>query len=128
MPEMGDAGHNRRDAASEDRVTDQGDDIEIADAPEESRYEARVGADLAGILRYELHDSWIVLVHTEVQPAFEGRGIGSRLAKTALDDARRRGLAVTPQCPFVLSYVRRHREYRDLIVGMRGPNRPPASA
>ena len=102
-------------------MTDQGDDIVIADAPGESRYEARVEGELAGILRYDLHDRWLVLVHTEVQPAFEGRGIGSRLAKWALDDARRRGLAVTPQCPFVLGYVKRHREYRDLIVGMGGP-------
>ena len=108
-------------------MTDQGDDIETVDAAGESRYEARVDGTLAGVLEYQLHEGWIVLVHTEVQPAFEGRGIGSRLAKSALEDARARGLAVTPQCPFVLGYIKRHREYRDLIVGMRGPTRPPAS-
>ena len=108
-------------------MTDQGDDIEIVDAAADSRYEARVDGTLAGVLEYQLRDGWIVLVHTEVQPAFEGRGIGSRLANSALEDARARRLAVTPQCPFVLGYIKRHREYRDLIVGMRGPNRPPAS-
>ena len=96
-------------------------DVEIVDNVADRRYEARLDGDAAGVLEYELHDGWIVLVHTEVQPAFEGRGIGSRLAKAALDDARTRGLAVTPQCDFVLSYVKRHREYRDLVVGTRGP-------
>src|SRR5689334_7262211 len=97
------------------------EDVEVVDSPDARRYEARLDGELAGVLEYELRDGWIVLVHTEVQPAFEGRGIGSRLAKTALDDARQRRLAVTPKCPFVLDYVKRHREYRDLIVGSRGP-------
>ena len=108
-------------------MADQHDDIEIVDAPGERRYEARVGDDLAGVLEYEAHDGWIVLVHTEVQPAFEGRGVGSRLARTALDDARARGLAVTPKCEFVLGYIKRHREYRDLVVGIRGPHASAAT-
>ena len=112
--------------ANDPRLVDRGEGIEIVDNAGERRYEARLDGELAGVLEYELHGGWIVLVHTEVQPAFEGRGIGSRLSKVALDDARARGLSVTPQCPFVLSYVKRHREYRDLIVGMRGPHGPPA--
>ena len=103
------------------RIVDRDDGIEIVDNAGVRRYEARLRGELAGVLEYEPHDGWIVLVHTEVQPAFEGRGIGSRIAKAVLDDARARGLAVTPQCPFVLSYIRRHREYRELVVGTRGP-------
>jgi predicted GNAT family acetyltransferase len=87
----------------------------ITDAPAASRYEARVEGELAGILEYVLKRNRIALVHTEVPPAFEGRGIAGRLAKFALDDARRRGLGVIVLCPFVRAYLERHPEERDIV-------------
>ena len=58
----------------------------------------------------------IVLVHTEVLPDAEGMGVGSRLARGALDDARARGLKVSVICPFITAYLRRHPgEYEDLV-------------
>ena len=86
------------------------------------RYEAWVGDDLAGVITYRLLPRRIVLVHTETEAGFEGRGIAGRLAAWALDDARARGLAVTPLCAFVASYIRRHPEYADLVAskGARG--------
>lgn len=57
-----------------------------------------------------------MLVHTDVDPAFEGRGLGSRLIGGALADIRARGLLFVPLCPFVAAYVRRHPEYADLVV------------
>ena len=56
-----------------------------------------------------------MFTHTEVVPQFEGQGLGSRLAKFALDDVRRRGLQVVPVCTFVAGYIRRHPEYHDLV-------------
>ena len=58
-------------------------------------------------------------MHTEVDDAFEGRGVGSTLVSEALDDARRRGLEVLPFCPFVNSYVAKHREYVELVPESR---------
>ena len=55
-------------------------------------------------------------MHTEVDPAAEGHGVGSRLAAGALDDIRSRGLSILVVCPFVREYVRRHPEYADLKV------------
>jgi predicted GNAT family acetyltransferase len=57
-----------------------------------------------------------VLVHTDVEPAYEKRGFGSRLVAAALDDIRERGLSAALLCPFALSYVRRHPEYANLVV------------
>ena len=54
-----------------------------------------------------------VFTHTEVPPADEGRGIGAALVKAALDDTREHGFKIVPACSFVVSYVRRHPEYRD---------------
>jgi predicted GNAT family acetyltransferase len=43
-------------------------------------------------------------------------GVGSRLARGALEDARARGLKVTVVCPFITAYLRRHPgEYEDLV-------------
>jgi len=89
--------------------------ITITDAPDASRYEARLDGELAGILEYVVKRNRIALAHTEVLPAFEGRGIAGRLAKFALDDARLRGLGVIVMCPFVRAYVERHPEERDIV-------------
>jgi predicted GNAT family acetyltransferase len=87
----------------------------IVDAPDASRYEVRIDGELAGILEYVVKRNRIALAHTEVLPAFEGRGIAGRLAKFALDDARRRGLGVIVLCPFVRVYLERHPEERDIV-------------
>jgi len=93
----------------------------IEDAPERDRYEARVDDELAGVLEYIHKRGRIALMHTEVDPAFEGRGVGSALVRHALDDARRRGLRVIATCPYVQSYLDRHPEDDDIVVG-RGPS------
>jgi len=94
--------------------------VDVRDNPEANRYEARVAGMLAGFSEYTPQDGWLVFTHTEVDPTFEGRGVGSALAKGALDDVRARGLRLTPQCPFINAYIRRHAEYQDLVVGVRG--------
>ena len=71
---------------------------------------------LAGLAQYRLTDpGLIVFIHTEIDDAFEGRGLGSILVRAALDAARSRGLAVRPDCPFVRGYIARHPEYLDLV-------------
>ena len=80
-------------------------EVSFADAPEAERYEVRVGDELAGFAQYRQRPGLIAFVHTEVDDRFEGRGLGGRLIAFALDDARRRDLAVLPFCPFVNAYI-----------------------
>jgi hypothetical protein len=89
--------------------------VQVFDNPEEERYEAQVDGTVAGEAYYELQPGRIVFLHTEVDPAFEGRGIGSLLAKDALDDVRSKGLRVVPRCPFIARYIQEHSEYQDLV-------------
>lgn len=95
----------------------EGSEIEprVVDDPDEHRYELRLGETLAGTIEYAAQPGRIVLIHTEVDPAFEGKGLGSRLVAGALDDIRSRGLRLVPVCSFVRSYLRRHPEYADLV-------------
>ena len=106
---------------SSPRLVDRSDNLEVLDNDADRRYEARLDGELAGWIRYRPEDGWIVLIHTEVEAAFAGRGIGTRLVVAALDDIRARALYVTPACPYVLAYIQRHPEYKDLVVGVRGP-------
>ena len=94
------------------------DEIRVADNPELSRYEARIGEQVFGFVDYELDPSGgpILLVHTEVLPEAEGKGVGSRLAKGTLEDVRARGLKMIVDCEFIAAYLKRHpREYDDLL-------------
>ena len=93
--------------------------ITIADNAERERYEIRADGRLAGFLRYRLRPELIELIHTEINDEFEGRGLGSRLISFALNDARERGLAVLPICPFVNDYMQRHRQYAGLVPERR---------
>jgi uncharacterized protein len=94
-------------------------DLVVEDNPEEMRYEARIGDRVVGIAEYELPDDAgpITFVHTEVLPDAEGQGVGSRLARGALDDVRRRGLRLRSDCEFMSAYLKRHHDYDDLIDG-----------
>ncbi len=57
----------------------------------------------------------MVLIHTETQPEFEGRGVGSGLTRMALDTALDQEEMVVPLCPFVETYIERHEEYAALL-------------
>jgi predicted GNAT family acetyltransferase len=95
------------------------DEIEVTDNPARNRYEARIRDRILGFVDYTLDSGGgIVLDHTEVLPEAEGKGVGTSLAKYALEDVRARGLGLTIDCPFIAAYVRRHRtEYADLVDG-----------
>ena len=91
-------------------------DLVVSDQPDRARFEITVNGRHAGAAYYRLMPRSIVFTHTEVDPQFEGQGIGSALARAALDDVRERGgLQVVPLCPFFASFIRRHQEYIDLV-------------
>jgi predicted GNAT family acetyltransferase len=90
--------------------------IQVVDDPAELRYELRLDGVRAGFIAYRREPGIVVLVHTDIDPAHEGKGLGSRLVAGALDDVRSRGLRVVPLCPFVAAYLRRHPEQTHLVV------------
>jgi uncharacterized protein len=92
------------------------ENIAVQDNPGESRYELVLDEHVVGEILYRLAPDHAVLLHTEVLPSLENKGLGARLVAGSLDDIRARGLHVVAICPFVRSYIRRHADYADLVV------------
>jgi predicted GNAT family acetyltransferase len=91
------------------------DEPRVVHVPELRRFEVFVGDTRAGLAAYRDEPGRRVFTHTEVDPAFEGRGLGGRLVAFALDATRAQGLSVAPLCPFVAAYIARHPEYGELV-------------
>ena len=86
----------------------------VSDNPAQHRFELAVDGHIAAAY-YELAGGVITFVHTEVPPELGGKGIGSKLAKGALDQVRTRGLKVIAQCPFIKGWIDKHPDYAGLL-------------
>ena len=93
-----------------------GPPLVIEDRPEERRYVAHLGDELAGWVDYGRVGSRLVALHTEVPPEFGGRGIATKLVRRVLDDARAAGVKVTPRCPLFAAHFQRHPEDADILA------------
>ena len=91
-------------------------EMAVTDHPDEARYELTVDGERAGFVTYRESPGSLALLHAEVDPARERKGLGSALVRGALDDIRARGLAVRPVCPFVQWFIETHPDYRDLLA------------
>ena len=100
-------------------MPDVSEQVVVTRNEEEQRWEARIGDAVAGFAEYEQTDELVVFTHTEVDPAFEGKGVGGALARHALDEVRTEGTRrVLPLCPFVKKWIARHRDYAPLVYGV----------
>jgi predicted GNAT family acetyltransferase len=96
-------------------------ELQVADNPEQARYEIRADGELAGFVQYHLRDGVIAFLHTETDPRFRGQGLAGRLVQSSLDAARERHLAVLPYCPYVRRWLTEHPAYADLVPEGRRP-------
>jgi uncharacterized protein len=92
-------------------------EITVADVPDRERFEARTeSGELAGFVTYQLTGNIIAYTHTETLPEFGGKGVGSTLARSVMDDARARGRTVVPICPFLKQWLDKHSGYEDIVA------------
>lgn len=89
--------------------------VDVRHNPGAKRFEATVDKLLARC-DYRIHGQTMMLVHTEVAPQIEGRGIGSQLVRAAFDYAKENALDVLPVCSFVSAWARRHPEVEPLLA------------
>ena len=79
------------------------------------RFEATVDG-LVSRCDYRMHGNTMMLVHTEVPPQLEGRGLASLLVRAAFDHARDNGMDVLPVCSYVRTWAQRHPEVQSLLA------------
>ena len=89
-------------------------DIVVIHDSDHHLFEVDLGKNKA-VLIYMIKAGLFILLHTEVPPAFEGRGIAGKMAQTALEYAKDKGLKVRSYCSYTTRYIERHPEYQDLI-------------
>ena len=91
-------------------------DVQVRKNAEAHRYEASIDGEQVGFAEYQLTNRLVIFTHTEVEDRCEGMGVGSALAREALDDVRREGThEVVPLCPFIKSWIEHHPDYEDLV-------------
>ena len=89
----------------------------VVDLPERNRFVLERDGATIGKALYRREPGVITFTHTEVDPAIQERGLGSLLAKAALDAvAAEEGTRVVAQCPFIAAYIERHPEYQQLLT------------
>lgn len=92
-------------------------DVTVQENAEAHRYEAvTADARVAGFVEYVDHRGTRLLFHTEVDDAFEGQGVGGRLARQVLDQALAAGHTLKVTCPFLTSWIQRHPEYAERVT------------
>lgn len=91
------------------------DSVTITEDAARHRFEIAVDGTVAGFIDYHDRGNRRSILHTDIDSSYEGKGLGGKLARHVLDDARAHGLDVLPHCPFVRSYIANHRDYVDLV-------------
>jgi predicted GNAT family acetyltransferase len=92
---------------------------EIVDDKDQSRYEARIDGEVAGVADYVGQEGLKSFTHTETFAGHKGQGVAGKVIERALADARGEGAQVLPFCSFVADYIDKHREYLDLVPADR---------
>ncbi len=90
-------------------------EVTITDAPEIHHYDLTVDGKSAGFINYRDHGDRRVILHTEVNDAYQGQGLGTKLIVGALDDIRAQGKRVVTLCPMATAYVTKNRNYDDIV-------------
>ncbi len=91
-------------------------DVTVTNNEAENRYEARIGDDLAGHMDYTLDGTRVTVTHTEVDDAFQGKGVAGALAQGAIDDMSTRGQKVVAQCDYLAKWLEKHQEYAPMVA------------
>lgn len=91
--------------------------MEIRTNTDKHRFEAVVDGEVAGFVKYlVMPDGAYDLIHTELDPAFQGQGVGGRLAAGAVEGVQAAGAHLIPSCPFIRKWMIKHPDTHGALV------------
>ena len=91
-------------------------EYDLIDNEEKKQYEFHIEGLVPRIEYIKAKGGRIFLTHTEVPKKLEGKGVAGGLVRRVLEDIKQKGLTLVPLCPFVSMYIKRHPEWRSLIL------------
>ena len=84
---------------------------------ENHRFEIYLGNERVGLMDYSLRPGEIHLVHTEVDPAHQGKNLAAILLRESLASIRDQKIGkVVPVCSYTVKYMEKHPETQDLLL------------
>lgn len=88
--------------------------MNVKDNPERSRFELEEDGHVA-FADYRRDGSTLVIPHVEAPPELRGSGAAGRLMRGVMETARAQGLRVVPICGYAATWIKRHKEFHDLV-------------
>ena len=77
---------------------------------------ATENGNTAGKMTYSIaSDDFIIIDHTEVEPAFKGKGVGKQLLYKIVEMARENNLKILPLCPFANALFQKTPDIKDVL-------------
>lgn len=93
-------------------------DIRHEEGDSKGRYVARIGDGPEAEMTYSKAGAKMIIIdHTGVPDDYRGQGVGLALVTRAVEEARARGITITPLCPFAAAQFRRHEDWQDVLAG-----------
>ena len=88
---------------------------QVQDNVERNRFELVVDGQVV-FASYRRNGEALAIYHVEAPPRLRGTGAAGRLMQGVVEAARREGLKIVPYCGYAAAWIRRHREYSDLLA------------
>lgn len=81
---------------------------------EDGKYTIAVEGKTVGVADFADRDNQRVFYHTEIDPAYGGRGLATILVEEALNSARDEGKRIVPVCCMIGTVLKKHPEFDDI--------------
>lgn len=70
----------------------------------------------AGMMTYSIAGAALIIIdHTEVEPAYNGKGVGKQMLYKIVEMARGKNIKIIPLCPFAASVFKKEVDIKDVL-------------
>src|SRR5688572_5622084 len=101
-------------------MKDEYKNLELVKNETAGRFEMKVDGNNTAIIEYKEHPGKITLIHTEVPPILEGKGVATAIIEKSLNYIEQNNLKLIPLCPMVIAYIKRHPEWKRIVDQSEG--------
>ena len=69
-----------------------------------------------GYISFEIKGDTIIIISTVIYEKYQGKGMASTLIKEILGYAKNNSFKIKPLCSFVIHYIEKHQEYKQMVI------------